>query len=117
QGEPPLGPAAAPPAEAPVAIAVKANGYLDERGAFAGGWESGAAGAPPLATLVGVPTASLLSEGNVQLRITPREGYDLVADLSLYMNAQTETQAKLDIPAIGNLVVPAELYANLGFAS
>jgi hypothetical protein len=63
---------------------------------------------------LGVARSTILTEGNVQLRVEPHEGYELVTDLSLFVNIQSSTPGSL-VPAPGNQVVPAELYANLGF--
>lgn len=120
-------PAPAPPAEArpedaaqePVApgeerkpaTPPRANGYLSLRPGWTYGWDSGDRDAPPLASLFGVPQWSLLTEGNVQLRVIPLEKLELYGDLSLFVNAQSQASGSLgEAPATRNLVVPSELY-------
>jgi len=94
----------------------RATGYLDLRGGWTLGWPSSGE-APPLAALYGPPVLSLLSEGNVQLRLRLAEGADLVADVSLFVNMERGATGPLAGPlALGNLVVPSELYASLGLA-
>jgi hypothetical protein len=94
--------------------AARATGYLDLRGGWTLGWGSSAE-APPVAALYGPPALSLLTEGNVQLRLRLAEGADLVADVSFFVNADTGADGPLAGPlALGNLVVPSELYASLG---
>jgi hypothetical protein len=96
---------------------VSAWGYFTLRGSYNATWDVNDASAPALATLFGEPRYVALSEANVQLRITAVPNYEIVTDLSLFATAEKETQGRLGKSTpIGNLVVPSELYANLGFA-
>jgi hypothetical protein len=94
----------------------KAVGYLGTRLAWTEGFREGDPAAPPAAALYGPPRLALLTEANVQLRVAPGEGFDLFADLSLFVNVETRASGPLAGAArLGNQLVPSELYANLGF--
>ncbi len=103
-------------AQAGEAAGPKAVGYLSSRLGWTEGWGEGDPAAPATAALYGPPRLGLLTEANVQLRVAPREGLDLFADVSLFVNAETRARGPLAGAAhLGNLLVPSELYANLGF--
>ncbi len=96
--------------------ATRATGYLDLRGGWTLDWGSSDA-APPVAALYGPPTLSLLTEGNVQLRLRLAAWADLVADVSLFVNMESGATGPLaGALAFGNLAVPSELYASLAVA-
>ncbi|MBI5544112.1 MAG: hypothetical protein HY901_09505 [Deltaproteobacteria bacterium] len=95
---------------------VKAGGFASERLGYALGWDSADPSAPGVARLAGVPSATSLTEANLQLRVRLGEGYDVFTDLSLFMSAQSEATGTLPTAAgVTNRIEPSELYANLGF--
>jgi hypothetical protein len=96
--------------------AAVATGYLLARAGWTERFSEGDPAAPPAAALQGPPRLGLLTEGNVQLRVAPSEGYDLFADLSLFANMETPATGPLaGAGQVGNALVPSELYVNLGF--
>ena len=103
-------------AQAGEAAGPKAVGYLGTRVGWTEGFGEADPAAPPAAVLYGPPRLGLLTEANVQLRVAPGEGYDLFADVSLFVNVETQASGPLAGAArLGNQLVPSELYANLGF--
>ena len=96
---------------------VKANGYLSERVSLSAGWAQDDPHAPGLAQLVGLPLASSLTEANAQVRLLFADGYDLYADLSLFVGAQSDPGGLLPAgPSTSARIEPSEAYLNLGFS-
>ncbi len=103
-------------AQAGEAAGPQAVGYLGSRAGWTEGWGEGDPAAPPLAALYRPPRLGLLTEANVQLRVPLREGWDVFADVSLFVDAGTSAGGALAGAArVGNELVPSEIYANLGF--